>query len=138
MKIYTDKMPKSCLVCNFDMCEHQFVECMLGCRHSDCPLKSLAEHDAEKDKCIAELEEELAFEVSKNLIQQNMPAYCRLAGRDCEYMGKVKELEAIKSRWEKLERYITDKHNVEEENAVAMTDILLKMQELKKESEDEE
>lgn len=47
------------------------------------------------------------------------------------------ELHGYKNRWEKLERYITDRHNIEEKNAVAMTDILYKMRELEKESEDD-
>lgn len=46
-----------------------------------------------KDEQIRSLEEKLAEQISKSELKEHMPAYCTLAGRDCEYMGKVKSLE---------------------------------------------
>lgn len=53
----------------------------------------------EKDTKIADLEAKLAekekallLAMSKLNIKEHQPAYCKLAGRDCECMGKVEEL----------------------------------------------
>ena len=50
MKVYVDKLPKCCLECDSDFCEHQFIECCYADRHPDCPLQSLADHDKQVRK----------------------------------------------------------------------------------------
>ena len=46
----------------------------------------------EYENKIAELEAKLVLAMSKLNIKEHQPAYCKLADRDCECMGKVEEL----------------------------------------------
>lgn len=67
MKIYSEEkdMPKSCLECNNENCEHQYIECYYEERHPNCPLQSL-------DSYTKQVKMEVIAEVEKRIIN-----YCR-------------------------------------------------------------
>ena len=55
----------------------------------------------------------------------------------CKINNLQSQLDQQKAMWEKLEKWITDKHNHSDNNDFLYTEILLKMQELEKGEKDE-
>lgn len=56
MKVYVEEknMPKSCLECDYENCEHQYIECFLDERHPNCPLQSLTDYTKQVRKEVIE------------------------------------------------------------------------------------
>ena len=52
-----------------------------------------------------------------------------------DYKDIEKILEKQDTKWQKLERWLTDKHNNDNDNSLLYTEILIKMQELEGEDE---
>ena len=54
MKVYVDELPKSCLECECENCEHQYIECFIDERHPNCPLQTLADYTKQvrKEVCM--------------------------------------------------------------------------------------
>lgn len=62
---------------------------------NDTDRKTIEEKLKEKDQQIDQLKqqnEELMLQLSKYEIEKHKPAYCTLAGTECEYLGNVDEL----------------------------------------------
>lgn len=57
------------------------------------------------------MDEKEIDKISNYYLRKNLPAYCVLAGRDCEYMGKKNELErelqAYRKAWNGLKEFIS-------------------------------
>ena len=73
----------------------------------DCAIKQMQEND-NKDKTISDLEAKLAESEKKNFeliaklnLKEHRPAFCTLADRECEVLGKLeekqKEIEIVKN-----------------------------------------
>ena len=74
----------------------------------DCAIKQMQEND-DKDKTISDLEAKLAESEKKNFeliaklnLKEHRPAFCTLADRECEALGKVEQLKQQLAEKEKL------------------------------------
>lgn len=76
--------------------------------------EGLLQKQFDKDMEIQELESKIEFLTTfKEVISEHKPAFCKLAGRDCEWLGKEKQL-AI-SELEKVKEYIVLNDKYDEE-----------------------
>ena len=76
--------------------------------------EGLLQKQFDKDMEIQELKDKIEFLTTfKEVISEHKPAFCKLAGRDCEWLGKEKQL-AI-SELEKVKEYIVLNDKYDEE-----------------------
>ena len=77
-------------------------------------IQQLKQQLEEKDQQIDQLKQEnetLFLQLSKQEIDEHKPVYCTLAGNDCKYLGKIKQLKQQLAEKEKEIAHLKEKDN---------------------------